>query len=206
MAKKTFDYFDMFNQMGQISKEAALFLQETLENYSNKEENLTKMHAIEHSGDRLHHRLIDEINRSFITPIEREDIINLGGAIDEFTDTIEDIVLNLYMFNVESLRSEALEFGKIILQACDNAILALNELKNMKKSNNDINKYIIEVNNCEENADRVYHRAMRRLFVEEEKNPIELIRWRELFNVMEDCLDAVENLASIIGTVVMKNS
>jgi len=205
MAKKTFDYFDMFVQMGEISKEAAIFLHESLKDYKNDEESLKKMHEIEHLGDRLHHKLDDEINRSFITPIEREDIIDLGNAIDDFTDSLEDVIVKLYMLNIETLRPEALEFCDIILESSEKAILALTELKNLKKTNN-INDAIVEINNCEEKGDRIFHRAVRRLFTESVNDPVELIRWREIFDMLEACLDAVENLGDIIGAVVVKNS
>ena len=205
MAKKEFDYFEAFIEMGEVSKEAAVCLKEILNNYSNKEENMTRMHEIEHRGDQLHHKLNDELNRSFITPIEREDILGLGDAIDDLTDCIEDIIVRLYIFNIDTLRSEAFELCDVTVEACDKSILALKELKNYKKSQN-IAQYAIEVNNCEEKGDEIYHRAVRRLFTEATDNPVELIRWRELFAVMEKCLDACETLADLIRAVVMKNS
>ena len=137
MAKKRdYDYFEMFVKGVAYSCKAAQMLEETLGHFDpdSLQIKLKDLHAVEHGADILKHDMMKELARAFITPIEREDIILLSQEIDNVTDTIEDVLMRVYMYNVLSIRDEASEFTAIILQCCNALEDAMKEFHNFRKS------------------------------------------------------------------------
>ena len=163
-----------------------------------------KLHGIEHEGDLIRHQIVSELSRAFITPSGAR-ICQALRCIDDLTDSIRGHSDPYRHFNITSIRPEAIEFINLIVDAADATKEALVEFKNFKKSKT-INSMIININKLEEDGDKLYHDSVRRLFVEEEGNILEIIRWREAFEIMEHCCDAFEDVADIIESIVMKNS
>ena len=203
--EKDVNYFDLFVEAIEHSCKAASMLKEMVANYSDDEKAIQAIHAVEHDGDRIYHKLVDALNHAFITPIEREDIMQLAQSIDDLTDSIEDIAVRLHMFHITNIRNEAMEFLDVIENGCNTIKKTLMEFKNFKKSKV-IGEYVIEINHCEELGDEIYRRAVRRLFDECAAYPLEVIKWREAFEIMENCCDACEDVADVIEGVIMKNS
>ena len=204
--KKKTNYFELLEDLTSYTKRAAEFLAGSLEAYNPDElaSSLEKIHQIEHSADMALHDLNEKLAREFITPIERQDIFAIANMIDDVTDSIEDVLMRLYMFNIRDLRDEALEFCEIIL-ACSEALSKImREFENFRKSN-DIRRYIIEVNDLEEAGDAVYVRCIRRLY-EESRDPIDVIAWSEVFRRLESCCDDFEDVSQTIEHVIMKNT
>jgi hypothetical protein len=198
-------YFVSFIKLVQFSVEAAMFLKEILQNFDRRTliADVQAMHKIEHSADLAQHELMEKLAKEFITPIEREDIIAIAQKIDDVTDAIEDVLFRLYMYNVQTLRSDYTEFNDVIIEGCKALKLAVMEFPQFKRSRS-IEPYIVEVNRLEEVGDRIYIDAVRRLFLEEE-NPVELIAWEEIYHRFEKCSDSIEDVAGAIETVIMKN-
>ena len=163
-----------------------------------------EIHAIEHAADTEKHALMQLLAKEFITPIEREDIMQLVQQIDDVTDDIEDVVRKLYMYNVTNIRAETREFAEIILRCCVAARDALSEMPNFRKSEKLLTT-IIRVNELEEMGDRLHFTAMRRLYTEDTA-ALERIQWTEMFDWLENCCDNVEHVTDTIEMVVMKNS
>lgn len=207
MAKKQDNfYFLGFIRLVNYSNQAAKLLRDIIYKYDGKHLNIlkNKMHEIEHTADKEKHDIIEKLVKEFITPIEREDIIAITQEIDDVTDAVEDVLLKLYMYNVQELRSDLKEFVDVIVKSCEGVQTAVNEFYNFKRST-DIQKAIIEVNRLEEVGDRIYTEAVRKLFVEE-KDPIQLLIWEDIYNRFETCCDACENVVDYMETVIMKNS
>lgn len=207
MARKNeFDYFDNFVKISEYCCEAAKMLDEILINYNadTLEEKMKKMHSIEHAADLQGHEITRRLAKEFITPIEREDIVNLVHEIDDITDCIEDVLLHMYMYNVKEIRNDALRFSKLILQSCEELKLALVEFKSFRKSK-EIHNKIVRVNKLEEDGDNLYTEAVRKLHMTE-TNPIELMTWTIAYNRLEKCCDACEEAVNVIESVIMKNS
>ena len=204
--KRDYDYFEMFVKGVAYSCKAAHMLEDTLGHFDpdSLPEKLKDLHAVEHAADILKHDMMKELARAFITPIEREDIILLSQEIDNVTDTIEDVLMRTYMYNVLSVRDEAAEFTAIIVQCCDALEDAVKEFHNFRKSSS-INENIVEVNRLEETGDALYTRAVRRLYTTC-REPVELTIWSDLFDRMEKCCDACEHVANVMESVIMKNS
>ena len=206
MAKKNSEYFESFITLVELSCQAAEYLLAALKDF--KPETLhaqrAYMHDIEHRADEEKHRMMKRLAREFVTPIELEDIIQLGNELDEVTDSIEDVLIRIYMYNIQEIRPEALYFADVIERCCKALCRAVEEFPNFHKSEL-LQQAIIEVNTLEEEGDAIYIDAMRNLFVEE-KDAVSVVAWSETFDRLEVCCDACEHVANVLESVVMKNS
>ena len=204
--EKTYNYFKSLSVLADFSGQAAELLHETIMNFSAEtiEEQMKKMHEIEHAADIAKHEMMGHLLKEFITPIDREDISTIAQEIDNVTDTIEDVLMQMYMFNIKIVREEAIEFSKIIVSSCRELKNAADEFHNYKKSS-DLLKYIIDINNMEEDGDKMYMKAIRNLHTSS-SDAIEIMSWTKLFDYLEKCCDATENVADVMEYVIMKNS
>lgn len=203
---KDYNYFDKFVELVDFSCKSAEILHNSLANfnYSTLEKRVAEMHSIEHSGDLAKHEMMSQLAREFIAPIEREDIITLSQEIDDITDTIEDVLIKIHMYNISYIRPDVLQFTKLIVESCKHLKVVFEEFPHYKKSAA-LKEKIVEVNNIEEDGDRLYHSTVRNLFVNS-KDPIELLVWTEIYNLLEKCCDACEETADTVESIVMKNS
>jgi uncharacterized protein len=201
------EYFEGFVSGMESACKAAEYLEYMVEHYdpAKLDEQVIEMHKIEHEADLNKHTLMQKLAKEFITPIEREDIILLLQQIDNVTDFIEDVVRKMFMYNATSMRFEALEFATIIKQCCYESRDALKELPGFQKSNGRLAEAIIKVNDFEEQGDRLHCSAIRRLYCENAES-LERITWTKLFDWMEACCDACEDVMESVELVVMKNS
>ena len=167
-------------------------------------EKMNEMHKIEHGGDTERHAMIRKLSREFITPIEREDIMSLADAIDDVTDTIEDVLFRLYMFNIRSVKEHARKMTEIIVKCCNALKQALEEFRHFQKSKI-LHDLIVEVNVLEEKGDKLYTEAVRHLYVNS-KNVVEIMAWDQTYDYLENCCDACEEVANVIEYIILKNS
>lgn len=199
-------YFDNFAACAGFSCKAAHRLKEILTDFRPEEisKNFDELHEIERQADEAKHQLSDMLVKAFITPIEREDIAALSHDIDEVTDKIEDVLIRVYINNVQQIRPEALRLLDTVIECCDALHELMQEFPNFRKSKK-LREKIIAINTLEEKADKLYIDSMRNLHMEE-KDPLQIIAWREIYDYMEKCADACEHAADVVGSVVMKNS
>ncbi|MBC5627785.1 DUF47 domain-containing protein [Clostridium sp. NSJ-6] len=204
--KKSNDYFEMLVDLIGYSCEAASLLDKTISNFrmSQIDSNVKEMHEIEHSADIKKHEMLNKLSKEFITPIERGDIIELANEIDNVTDAIEDVLVRIYMFNISVMREEALEFSNLIVRICNETSALIKEFRNFKKSS-EISKIIININDLEEEGDRIYTKSIKGFYTSI-MDPIRFITWKETFEYFEKCCDACEHVADGIESVMMKNS
>ena len=181
-------------------------LNETLCNFdhSNISEKVKAAHEIEHSADYAKHDIMNRLVKEFLPPIEREDITTLTQEIDDVTDSVEDVLIYIDMFNIQSIRPEIIKFTNLIVTCCKAMDEALEEFKNFKTSKT-LRDKIIEINRLEEEGDALYVDSMRNLY-HTSKDPIELMCWTEILHRLEKCCDTCEDVADIIESIVMKNS
>ena len=207
MAKKENNYyFDSFAKGISFANDAATLLQECFKNYdaANVKEHLEDMHKIEHTADGVKHEMMERLMKEFIPPIEREDIVELSHIIDDVTDSIEDVLRGMYMYNITSLRPEVKEFTGLISRCCAALKDVAKEMHNFRKSTL-MQEKIIEINALEEEGDRLYTEAMRRLYTEE-KDPVAILAWTTMYDRLEKCCDGCEDVADMVEQVIMKNS
>jgi len=165
---------------------------------------LDEMHTLEHSGDKEKHEVLDVLNKAFITPIEREDIIALCHNIDEMTDKIEDVLLRLYCNNIQAIRPDAIEISETLIRSCAAAKKMMGEFADFRHSKK-LHEYVIEINSLEEEADKQFVDGMHTLHTTC-TDPLLIIEWREVYIYLEKCVDACEHLADSVDAVVTKNS
>lgn len=204
--RKDEKYFDSFVEMVNYSCKAAVYLKEIIDNFNpdNIKEQIKNMHEIEHSGDIARHNMTKNLAKEFITPIEREDIMEMADAIDDVTDKIEDVALRLYMFNIRESREDARKMAGIIVKCTEALKDAIEEFYNFRKSKT-IHEKLVEINRLEEEADQLYIAAVRHLFKEETDGMV-AASWNQTFHYMEDVCDCCEDASDVIENVIMKNS
>lgn len=203
---KHYNYFEKFVGLVEYSCKCAEILNDTLVNFNpnNLSQKIEEIHKIEHSGDLAKHDIMARLATEFIAPIEREDIVALSQQIDDITDAIEDVLIKIHIFNVATIKPEALEFTKLIIKSCKALKKVLEDFPNYKKSTK-LNDKIVEVNSLEEVGDKLYYNTVHNLYANS-KDPVELLVWTEIFDALEKCCDACEMTADTVESIVMKNS
>ena len=207
MSKKSDSYyFQNFIECVECGCQAAKMLEDNLNHFDTGllQDKLDELHRIEHDADKKKHEMMAVLVKAFITPIEREDIILLSQSIDEVTDKIEDVLIRIYINNVQQIRPEALAFIKVIIRCCEALKEVMEEFADFRKSKT-LHGLIIEINAPEEEGDRLFIESMRRLHAEV-TDPIEIIAWREIYVYLEKCCDACEHVADVVESVIMKNT
>ena len=139
-----------------------------------------------------------------LPPIDREDIMELSGTIDDVTDSIEDVLLRLYMFNIRTLRPEAQAFAQVIADCCAALKTMMEEFPNFRRSKT-IHTQIVEINGLEEQGDKLYTDAMHTLYADA-STPVDVMAWTALFDRLEKCCDKCEDVADVVERVILKNS
>ena len=207
MSKKSDSYyFQNFIECVECGCQAAKMLEDNLNHFDTGllQDKLDELHRIEHDADKKKHEMMAVLVKAFITPIEREDIILLSQSIDEVTDKIEDVLIRIYINNVQQIRPEALAFIKVIIRCCEALKEVMEEFADFRKSKT-LHGLIIEINALEEEGDRLFIESMRKLHAEV-TDPIEIIAWREIYSYLEKCCDACEHVADVVESVIMKNT
>ena len=152
--KHKFDYFGAFEQHSKLAVAESALLVETIEQFTEAsalEENTQKAHEIEHEGDTINHKIFKTVATDFITPIDREDIIEMCQALDDIVDDIEDVMLRFYMYDIHFMHDQAIEFAKLIQGSCEALDKAMCDFRNFKKSKNFVH-LIVKVHDLEEQA------------------------------------------------------
>ncbi len=197
-------FFDMFVETADIICESAELLEDLMTNYTDVLEKVAKIEDKEHECDNIVHKILDLVNKSFITPIDREDIYIIAKEMDNITDSIEATAHRFKMMGVKEIIPDALELSKLIVPCTRELKGVMKELKFMKTSKTLQNK-IIEVNRLEDVADEHFRNAVTNLF-QCEKDPVKVIIWKEIIEYLENTLDMCEDVANIVEGVVMKHA
>lgn len=206
MAKQKNNYFELLSSQVGITVSAAEMLKEILNDYSIEKLNSLrdKMHATERRGDEIHQDIINRLMAEFITPIDQEDILGLVQIIDDVTDSIDEVVLECYMYGVETLPRNVSDLVNMVCRCVNALSAAVSELKNFKKPT-DLRRLLVEVNNIEGEADEIYIEAMRALYAES-TNTKKLISCKEIYESLEECCDLCEHAADVIAHIIIKNT
>ena len=206
MAKGDKFYFENMRQSIEFSCRAANYLVTCLENYEPDKihEMLDTMHEIEHSADLKKHEMNAALTKAFVTPIDREDLDALSQNLDDLTDIIEEVLQRFYIYNICSIRDDAVEFARKIVKSCELLAAIMVEFENFKKSKK-IHELIVELNSLEEECDRLYLKSMRELS-KSGLDVLEIVSWREIYDCLETCSDACEHVSESVASVIMKNT
>ncbi|MDR0861419.1 MAG: DUF47 family protein [Oscillospiraceae bacterium] len=204
MAKKSYNYFEQFEKQMELCEKSAAQLVAMLEDYTDIHTKAQEIHATEHQADMCLHELMRELNRSFVTPIDREDIVQISNALDDITDSIEDVSNMFDVMSIEVVKPEAKTMSLLIHEACQALSALVSEFPRFKNSKN-ITELVVKVNRVEESGDITYRGIIKEMFLHE-KDAIELMKWKEIFDTMEDVIDNCEDVAALLDGLVIKNS
>jgi len=194
-------FFELFAELSGYLTEGAKLLRSTLEDLRDLDLRVEQIQAVEHKGDRATHAIITKLNQSFITPFDREDIHLLASALDDVLDFTNAAAIRLLMYKINEPPPEAAELaGLIVLQSEE-----LTRAVSLIEKNGSVMKHCEEVNRLEDEADHLSRRAIARLF-EEEKDPIKLIKLKELYETLEVATDKAEDAANVIEAIVLKSA
>lgn len=204
--KQDLFYFENFLACTDYACQAAHLLEKVMADFDPEAlpEKLDEIHVLEHAADEKKHELLDVLVKAFITPIEREDIMQLSQCIDEITDKIEDVLLRIYYNNVRSIQPDALELTGVVIRCCEAVRDLLAEFADFKHAKK-MHEHIVRINTMEEEADRRYIASMRDLHTTC-SDPLVILSWREIYIYLEKCADACEHVADVVEGVIMKNS
>jgi predicted phosphate transport protein (TIGR00153 family) len=192
-------FFDMFAQLSNNLTEGARLLQQILSSPQDMSARVRELQEIEHRGDEITHGIITKLNQTFITPFDREDIHRLASSLDDVLDFVNAAGVRLMMYGIPAPPPAAAELaGLIVLQA-----EALGRGVSVLEKNQHVLDYCVEVNRLENEADRVSRKAIAALF-ETEKDPINLIKIKELYEVLENATDKAEDAANVLEAVALK--
>ena len=195
-------FFDLFSEAGQNSLRAAKLLRDMLQKWPDATEGLSRdILKAEQEGDRVTHDIIRRLNTTFVTPIDREDIYGLATQLDDIVDYIEEVADFMVLYRIEAPMDKATELAQILHQSCRAIAGAIPRLRTFK----DIHHYTVEVNRLENDGDRVAREAIASLF-ERGIDPMLVIRWKDIFERLEDAIDSCESVANILEGIVIKNS
>jgi hypothetical protein len=194
-------YFELFEEAGRNMREAAELLDRMLRNYPDTKELARDILTCEHEGDRITHDIIDRLNHTFVTPIDREDILALASAIDDIVDYTEEVADYLGLYKIEAPMEQALRLAQVLMDASREIAEAIPSLRGFR----DISRHTVEINRLENEGDRITREAVASLF-DGRIDPMVVIRWKDLFERLEAAIDATEHAANILEGIVIKNS
>ena len=206
MAKADRFYYENFTAAADCCCDAALYLQECLQNYDypNIKEMLIKMHDLEHKADGVKHEMTAALAKAFVTPMDREDMAQISANIDEVADFIEEVLQRLYVNRITAIMPEAVAFAGMIVECCEMMKEMLLELPDFKKPKK-LHQQIIALSRKEEDCDRLYLEATLKA-ADFSADPLTVMFWRDIFDRLEKCADACEHVGDSIETIVMKYS
>lgn len=195
-------FFDLFEKGSQILNQAAHLLVETLNNYSNLNENALRMERLEHDGDQVVHEISARLNSTFITPLDREDIHRLASRVDDVLDLIEQATERFVLFKVKEPTQPAIDLANVIARQVEQINKLMPRLRDPK--HDEIMPLLVEINRLENAGDKVLRDALAQLF-DNGNDPMFVIRWTHLYEVLEDATDHCEDVAMVVENILVKN-
>jgi len=199
-APKDREFFDLFEQAAANVVGAADLLDQMLRSFPDGSELAKDILACEQAGDKITHAIIKRLNHTFVTPIDREDILLLASSLDDIVDFIEEVADYLGLFKIEAPMEQSQALAHVLLLACRQVAEAMPHLRDFK----DLSPYTVEVHRLENDGDRITREAIASLF-DTGIDPMVVIRWKDIFERLEDAIDATEHVANVLEAIVIKN-
>lgn len=200
---KEVDFFEIFDRAASNIKKAAELLVSLTENFDNISQKVKEIYDVEQDGDMLTHDIMRKLNKTFITPIDREDLHALASRLDDVLDLIWASVDRISVFKLTETTKEAITMANNLLMTAEVIQKAIRKLK--EKNYSHVQEYCIEINRLENRMDRDFRDALGNLF-ENIKDPILIIKWKEVYEHLENASDRCEDVANIIEGIVLKHA
>jgi predicted phosphate transport protein (TIGR00153 family) len=196
-------FFDHFEDLADKIEEGGRLFMEIVDNFDHSEGKVARMKEIEHEADKITHLIYEKMHKTFLTPLDREDIYALANKMDSILDLIEAAAARMYLYKVKSTSREIRELGIIVNNSIALVKRIVHALRN-KKNAEMIMKACVEINTLENEGDYILRQAMARLF-ETEGDVYELIKWKEILERVEESIDPCEDVSNIVEGIVLKH-
>lgn len=200
-------FYEMFEKAAENTSEAASVLHECFvkcaDNSMALSDAVRKIKDLEHKGDQITHETMDMLNRTFVTPIDREDIHLLITKMDDILDLIDSTISRMQMYKIEKVTPEAVAFTLVLKKATEilkHSIVSMRKIKDYRE----IIKHCVEIHTKENEGDVLFQQAMGNLFETQKHDPIAVIKWKEIYETLEFATDRCEDVANIIEGIVLK--
>jgi hypothetical protein len=197
-------FFEHFEHQGKKTVEGCQAFLEMVENPTDLESRAERVKQIEHECDEITHAVVEGLHKTFITPIDRNDIYTLITRMDDIMDLVEAAADRLALYDIPRMTKEAVDLARCLVSSAEHVLGAVSSIRDLKRPNG-ILQHCIEINRLENVADGILRSALARLF-REEKDPIAVIKWKEIYETLESATDRCEDVANIIEGVVLENS
>lgn len=207
-SKSKLDYFEAFAKQSELAANEAEVLIDIINNFTSADAvkaELPRAHEIEHKADKVYYSILAAVDVDFITPIEREDIIELALKLDDLVDSIEDVAQNFYIYNITEMHPDCIKFAEWTREACLSIAASMEDFANFKKSDA-FKAQLSHVKELEEKADALYMESAHALFASEDVAPKMAFIWKDILASLEHCTDCCMEVADTIGSIALKNS
>ena len=194
-------FYDDFVALAEEIRHGAASLEEMLAPAQPLWDKADEIKEIEHKCDFLTHEIIQRLHRTFVTPLDREDIFALARSLDDVMDAIDATAAIVRLYQISVVRQDARDLARIIMASAEQVVKAMKALERKKG----VAEPAVEINRLENEADRAHQNAVRKLF-EEEKDPIQIMKWKEILDFLEDATDRCEDVANVLEGVVVKHA
>jgi len=195
------EYFRLFSEFAETLDKAAQLLTSLLADYATLKSSARQMVELEHVGDKIVHDIVNRLNKSFVTPLDREDIYDLASTLDEILDSIDATVDLMLLYRIEQPSTHVVEQAAVLAQQTALVRQAIDGLEKRKG----LDKYWIEINRLENDGDRLHRDAVAELF-DGEMKCTDIIKWKDVYTTLEAAIDQCEDVANILETIVLKNT
>jgi uncharacterized protein Yka (UPF0111/DUF47 family) len=196
------EFLDSFERHAAKTLEAARLLRAMLEHPADSADQARQIKAVEHEGDQITHRTMETLHKTFITPIDRGDIHRVISRLDDILDLIDATSERLWLYELFDVPPDARDLADVLVKAVAEVQKAMTQLRNLKDREAIINT-CMEINSYENQGDTLLRRALARLF-REQKDPILVIKWKEIYDYLEDAIDRCEDVANILEGVALE--
>ena len=201
LAPREREFFDLFEEAGRNIARAGGLIEQIFAEWPDQRELVRELVDCEHEGDRITHAIIRRLNKTFVTPIDREDIYALASVLDDVVDFIEEAADFLGLYRIEAPMAQAQQMAAILARACTAIAAALPNLRGFR----DVHEFTVEINRLENEGDRLIREALASLF-DTGIDPMLVIRWKDVFERLEAALDSTERTANILEGILIKNT
>ena len=201
---KEMKFFDLFEDSAANAVRTAKALKEMLNDWGNMEAKVYEIEELEHTGDTITHRIIEQLHQTFVTPFDREDIASLAHSLDDVVDFIHAAAVAMLTYKVEKPTRRAKELADVIEQGATEVTIVLPILRRLNKLRLVLD-HCVEINRLENIADKIYRSSMGELF-ENTKDMAEIIKWREIYEHMESATDRCEDVANVLEGIALKHA
>ena len=195
------EFFVLFEQHAENAVEAAEALAKLFGDFTDIESKVRDIHAIEHHGDKLNHEIVRHLNETFVTPLDREDIVGLGTKIDDITDVCYDVSELVQLFKVKSITPAAVRQSRVLVTAASEVALMVKNLEGLKN----LEPHWIKIHTLENEGDQIWREAVAELFAGN-GDAIDIIKWKDIYSLVEVAIDRCEDVANIVETIKVKHS